>query len=102
MNQQGHLALLWFQTTQNLLRMPFYKVRNATLIVSNILSPILPSLAKSKMENIEIAKIPFPNKDVPKHPSYLLWKFLGLGLGLGLGFGRNSQTQIWLETFFVE
>ena len=91
---------------KNLLQMPFYKVRNTTVMVSNSQSKCLlivwqyPNSGKSKMKNIEIAKIPNPNEDVPKHPFYLLWKLLGLGLGLS--FGQNSQTQIWLGTFFVE
>ena len=50
------------------------------------------------MKNIEMAKIPFRNKDVPNHPFYLLWNLLGLELC----FGRNYQTQIWLEKFYVK
>ena len=35
MNQQGHLVLLVFQMTQNLLRIRLYKVQNATVMLSN-------------------------------------------------------------------
>ena len=41
MNQHIDLVLLWLQMTQNMLLMSFYKVQNATVIVSNSQSKCL-------------------------------------------------------------
>ena len=52
------------------------------------------------MKNIEKAKIPFPNKNVPKHP--FLSPLKVVRVEVRLSFGWNSQTQIWLEMFYFE
>ena len=47
MNQQRQLVLLWFQMTQNLLQMPFCKVQNANVMVSNSESKCLLTILQS-------------------------------------------------------